>query len=102
MFSGPLDTEWFQAVPPPKLTPAALAAATVEALRNGIEDAYVGDVAQDIRARLDVQPKALERELGAMTSLAFRLRRRPGRRPDPRHRPDPHADAGVPHHRHAA
>jgi len=64
MFTGPLDTEWFQLVPPPKLSPAALAAATVDALRNGIEDAYVGDIAQDIRSRLDVQPKALERELG--------------------------------------
>ena len=65
MFHGPLDAEWFQTVPPPKLTPAALVSATVEALRNGIEDAYVGDIAQDIRARLDAQPKALERELGA-------------------------------------
>ena len=64
MFAGPLDTEWFQAVPPPKLAPAALAAATVEALRQGIEDCYVGDIAQDIRLRLDAQPKALERELG--------------------------------------
>lgn len=65
MFAGPLDTEWFQSVPPPKLSPAALATATVDALRNGIEDCYVGDVARDIRARLEVQPKALERELGA-------------------------------------
>jgi short-subunit dehydrogenase/uncharacterized OB-fold protein len=64
MFAGPLDTEWFQSVPPPKLAPAALASATVDALRKGIEDSYVGDVAQDIRARLEVQPKALERELG--------------------------------------
>ncbi len=64
MFAGPLDTEWFQSVPPPKLSPAALAKATVDALRMGIEDSYVGDIAQDIRARLDVQPKALERELG--------------------------------------
>jgi NAD(P)-dependent dehydrogenase (short-subunit alcohol dehydrogenase family)/uncharacterized OB-fold protein len=65
MFAGPLDTEWFQSVPPPKLSPTALAIATVDALRKGIEDSYVGDIAQDIRARLDVQPKALERELGA-------------------------------------
>lgn len=65
VFAGPLDTEWFQAVPPPKLSPAALAAATVDALRRGVEDAYVGDVAQDVRARLAAQPKALERELGA-------------------------------------
>jgi hypothetical protein len=33
-------------------------------LRAGIEDTFVGDVAQDIRARLSVNPKALERELG--------------------------------------
>jgi short-subunit dehydrogenase/uncharacterized OB-fold protein len=65
MFAGPLDTEWFQSVPPPKLSPAALANATVDALRKGIEDCYVGDIAQDIKGRLDVQPKALERELGA-------------------------------------
>ncbi len=65
MFAGPLDTEWFQPVPPPKVSPNALAAATVDALRQGLEDAYVGDIAQDLRARLAVQPKALERELGA-------------------------------------
>lgn len=64
VFAGPLDSEWFQTVPPPKVAPAALAAATVDALRRGLEDVYVGDVAQDIRARLDLQPKALERELG--------------------------------------
>jgi short-subunit dehydrogenase len=64
MFAGPLETEWFQSVPPPKLSPAALAAATVDALRRGIEDAYVGDIAQDIKARFDARPKALERELG--------------------------------------
>lgn len=64
MFAGPLDTEWFQSVPPPKLSPAALASATVDALRQGIEDCYVGDIAQDIQARLAGQPKAVERELG--------------------------------------
>ncbi len=64
VFVGPLETEWFQTVPPPKVAPAALARAVVDALRQGIEDVYVGDVAQDIRARLAVNPKALERELG--------------------------------------
>jgi NAD(P)-dependent dehydrogenase (short-subunit alcohol dehydrogenase family) len=64
MFAGPLDTEWFQSVPPPKLAPSALASATIDALRKGIEDAYVGDIAKDIKARLEVLPKALERELG--------------------------------------
>ena len=64
VFVGPLETEWFQTVPPPKVAPATLARAVVDALRQGIEDVYVGDVAQDVRARLAVNPKALERELG--------------------------------------
>jgi short-subunit dehydrogenase/uncharacterized OB-fold protein len=63
VFSGPLETEWFQTVPPPKVAPSTLAKAVVAALQAGIEDVFVGDVAQDIRARLAVNPKALEREL---------------------------------------
>jgi hypothetical protein len=63
-FAGPLETEWYQTVPPPKVAPSALAKAVIDALRKGIEEVYVGDVAQDIRARLAVNPKALERELG--------------------------------------
>jgi NAD(P)-dependent dehydrogenase (short-subunit alcohol dehydrogenase family)/uncharacterized OB-fold protein len=65
VFFGPLETEWYQTMPPPKVTPAALADATVDALRRGLEDVYVGDIAQDIRGRLAVNPKALERELGS-------------------------------------
>jgi NAD(P)-dependent dehydrogenase (short-subunit alcohol dehydrogenase family)/uncharacterized OB-fold protein len=64
VFFGPLETEWFQTVPPPKVTPAALASAVINALRNGVEDVFVGEVAQDVRDRLAVNPKALERELG--------------------------------------
>jgi NAD(P)-dependent dehydrogenase (short-subunit alcohol dehydrogenase family)/uncharacterized OB-fold protein len=64
VFAGPLETEWYQALPPPKVAPAALAKAVMDALRGGVEDVYVGDVAQDVRARLAVNPKALERELG--------------------------------------
>ncbi len=63
VFFGPLDTEWFQTVPPPKVAPAALAAAVVRGLQQGLEDVFVGDIAEDIRARLAVNPKALEREL---------------------------------------
>lgn len=63
VFTGPLDTEWFQTVPPPKVAPQALAKAVVDALRRGLEDVFVGDVAADIRARLAVNPKAVEREL---------------------------------------
>lgn len=63
VFFGPLDTEWFQTVPPPKVAPAALAKAVVQALQRGLEDVFVGDIAEDIRARLAANPKALEREL---------------------------------------
>ncbi len=63
VFFGPLETEWFQTVPPPKVTPAALANAVVRALRDGVEDVFVGDIAEDVRARLAVNPKALEREM---------------------------------------
>jgi NAD(P)-dependent dehydrogenase (short-subunit alcohol dehydrogenase family)/uncharacterized OB-fold protein len=63
VFFGPLETEWFQTVPPPKVAPAALARAVVQALQRGQEELFVGDIAEDVRVRLAVNPKALEREL---------------------------------------
>jgi short-subunit dehydrogenase len=63
LFPGPLDDEWNQLVPPPKVTPAALASAVVTALKEGIEDAYPGDFAQEWLARWRDNPKALEREV---------------------------------------
>jgi NAD(P)-dependent dehydrogenase (short-subunit alcohol dehydrogenase family)/uncharacterized OB-fold protein len=63
VFFGPLETEWFQTVPPPKVAPATLARAVGGALQQGLEDVFVGDVAEDVRARLAVNAKALEREL---------------------------------------
>src|SRR5687768_9701479 len=65
VFPGPIDDEWNQLLPPPKLAPAALAKAIVGALRDGIEDVYPGDVAQEWLARWRDNPKALERELSA-------------------------------------
>jgi uncharacterized OB-fold protein/NAD(P)-dependent dehydrogenase (short-subunit alcohol dehydrogenase family) len=62
---GPLDDEWHQAVPPPKVSPAALAAAVVRALRDGIEDLAVGEVAQDLLTRWKESPTTLARELAA-------------------------------------
>jgi NAD(P)-dependent dehydrogenase (short-subunit alcohol dehydrogenase family)/uncharacterized OB-fold protein len=66
LYPGPVEEEWNQLVPPPKLAPAALAAAIVAALRDGVEDAYPGDVAQDWLARWRDNPKALEREAAAI------------------------------------
>ena len=65
VFPGPLDDEWSQNVPPPKLAPQALASAIVKALRDGVEDVYPGDIAQDWLARWRDNPKVLERELAA-------------------------------------
>jgi hypothetical protein len=59
---GPLDDDWHQALPPPKLSPAALAAAVVAALRAGTEDVAVGDIAQDRLARFNDNPAILARE----------------------------------------
>ena len=65
VFPGPVDDEWNQLLPPPKLAPAALAAAVVKALQDGIEDVYPGDVAQEWLARWRDNPKALEKELSS-------------------------------------
>lgn len=64
VFTGPIDYEWQQLAPPPRVAPAVLARAIVKALRDGVEDSYVGDVAQEFRARLLDNPKVLEIELG--------------------------------------
>jgi NAD(P)-dependent dehydrogenase (short-subunit alcohol dehydrogenase family)/uncharacterized OB-fold protein len=65
VFPGPIDDEWNQLLPPPKLAAETLSRAIVGALRDGIEDVYPGDVAQDWLARWRDNPKALERELSA-------------------------------------
>jgi NAD(P)-dependent dehydrogenase (short-subunit alcohol dehydrogenase family)/uncharacterized OB-fold protein len=65
VFPGPIDDEWNQLVPPPKLAPEALAKAVVAALRDGVEDVYPGDVAQEWISRFRENPKVLERELAA-------------------------------------
>jgi NAD(P)-dependent dehydrogenase (short-subunit alcohol dehydrogenase family)/uncharacterized OB-fold protein len=65
IFPGPIDDEWSQTLPLPKLSPDALARATVNALQEGIEDVYPGDVAREWLARWRENPKVLERELAA-------------------------------------
>jgi NAD(P)-dependent dehydrogenase (short-subunit alcohol dehydrogenase family)/uncharacterized OB-fold protein len=65
VFPGPIDDEWNQNLPPPKVAPAALASAIVKALKEGIEDVYPGDVAQEWMERWRENPKVLERELAA-------------------------------------
>jgi NAD(P)-dependent dehydrogenase (short-subunit alcohol dehydrogenase family)/uncharacterized OB-fold protein len=66
VFPGPIEDEWNQALPPPKIAPARLAADIIGALRGGAEDVFPGDIAQDWLARWRDNPKALERELAAL------------------------------------
>jgi NAD(P)-dependent dehydrogenase (short-subunit alcohol dehydrogenase family)/uncharacterized OB-fold protein len=49
--------------PGPEMAPAALAQSIMKALREGIEDLYPGEVAQDWLAQWRNNPKGLEREL---------------------------------------
>jgi NAD(P)-dependent dehydrogenase (short-subunit alcohol dehydrogenase family)/uncharacterized OB-fold protein len=65
VFPGPIDDEWNQLLPPPKLSPEALARTIVQGLKDGIEDAYPGDVAQEWLERWRDNPKALEKELSS-------------------------------------
>ncbi len=65
VFPGPIDDEWNQLLPPPKIAPASLANAIVRALREGVEDLYPGDVAQEWLERWRDNPKALEKELSS-------------------------------------
>ncbi|MGI3171103.1 SDR family oxidoreductase [Pseudooceanicola sp. C21-150M6] len=61
VFHGALDIDWFEQVPPPKLGVTALAKGVVNALRQGLEDAYLGPKAEDFRDRLARNPKEVER-----------------------------------------
>jgi NAD(P)-dependent dehydrogenase (short-subunit alcohol dehydrogenase family)/uncharacterized OB-fold protein len=63
VFPGPIDDEWSQTLPPPKLSADALAKAVVHALKDGVEDIYPGEAAQEWLARWRENPKILEREL---------------------------------------
>lgn len=63
VFPGPVDDEWNQLMPAPKVAPAALAGAIIKALCDGVEDVYPGDVAQEWLERWMENPKVLEREL---------------------------------------
>lgn len=65
VFPGPIEDEWNQNLPPPKLAPSGVASAIVKALKEGIEDVYPGDVAQEWLERWRDNPKVLERELAA-------------------------------------
>ncbi|MEM8811426.1 MAG: SDR family NAD(P)-dependent oxidoreductase [Pseudomonadota bacterium] len=62
VFTGPLEEPWRQLLPPPKVTPAHAASATIRALQEGLEEVTVGAVADDLYQRWRADPSALARE----------------------------------------
>lgn len=62
-FTGPTDTDWFDAFPHPKLTGPAIAKGLVDALQMGLEELVIGDLARDWLDRQAQNPRALEAEL---------------------------------------
>ncbi len=63
VFVGPIEDEWHQPLPPPKVAPATLARDIVRGLREGLEDVFCGDVARDLNEKYRRNPKVLEREM---------------------------------------
>ncbi len=61
--AGPIDDDWHQPLPPPKLAPNALARAIVQGLEQGLEEVHAGDVARDIAERFAQNPALLAREM---------------------------------------
>lgn len=62
VLAGPLDDEWHQNVPPPKVPPVQIARTVTEALVNGLETVCAGDVAKDVLARFQADPLLTIRE----------------------------------------
>ena len=90
VFPGPIDDEWNQNLPPPKVAPAALASAIVKALKEGIEDVYPGRRRAGVARALAREPegaRARARRRRLRSSDAARARgvtrsaRRPGAAP---------------------
>ncbi len=66
IYTGPTEDNWHDGLPPPKVAPKALARGIVKGLIDGLEEVFVGDVAQDLAERWRRDPGILERELGDM------------------------------------
>lgn len=64
VYTGPgEDDPWFQPLPPPKVTPRAIARSVVQGLVDGLEEVTCGDIARDIYARWQDNALLLEREV---------------------------------------
>jgi NAD(P)-dependent dehydrogenase (short-subunit alcohol dehydrogenase family)/uncharacterized OB-fold protein len=64
VYIGPVEGDaWFQPLPPPKVTPNAVARSVVGGLVDGLEDVTCGDIARDVYARWQADALLLEREM---------------------------------------
>ena len=66
IFPGATDTRMTANLPPPKMPPAAVARAVVEAITSGKEDSFPGDMATGLHEKLRADAKAVEHELAGM------------------------------------
>jgi NAD(P)-dependent dehydrogenase (short-subunit alcohol dehydrogenase family) len=60
---GAVDTEMERNFPPPKLPPADAAQAALDAVEQGLEEVYPGDMATGMSQGLAGDPKAVEKDL---------------------------------------
>jgi NAD(P)-dependent dehydrogenase (short-subunit alcohol dehydrogenase family)/uncharacterized OB-fold protein len=63
IFPSTVDTPASEDSPPPKLSPAQVAAAVVKMIQDGIEDHYPGSIASDLAAAIRQDGKTVEREM---------------------------------------
>ncbi|MFH1950361.1 MAG: SDR family oxidoreductase [Pseudomonadota bacterium] len=59
---GAVDTDMTRDFPPPKMDPADVASAVMDAIEAGVEDVFPGDMAKSIAQRLATDSKGLEKE----------------------------------------
>jgi len=62
---GAVETRMTEMLPPPKMNPADVAKAALEAVELGLEDVYPGDMAQGVAAGLAKDAKAVETQFAA-------------------------------------
>lgn len=63
VFTGPVDDQDHQHVPPPKVAPSRLAASVVDALVSGREETCVGEIASNTMERWLADPSLIAREI---------------------------------------
>lgn len=63
---GTVDTEVSKDYPPPKIAPAEVAQATLQAVTDGVEEIYPGEQATQVAAQLLKDSKAVEQQMAVM------------------------------------